>query len=63
MEPWKSNSRTSGTKLVQDIAPRLASSDPSQFTAVNGFVFFTADDGHTGEELWAAPLPLRHHHD
>jgi ELWxxDGT repeat protein len=61
MEPWKSNSRTRGTKLVQDIAPGAASSDPSEFTAVKGYVFFTADDGRTGEELWAAPL--KHHHD
>jgi ELWxxDGT repeat protein len=61
LELWKSNSLPRGTKLVQDIAQRIASSEPNQFTADNRFKFFSADDGRTGEKLWAAPL--RHHHD
>jgi ELWxxDGT repeat protein len=38
--------------MVKDIAPGLASSAPSLTTAVGGLVFFKADDGVNGAELW-----------
>jgi ELWxxDGT repeat protein len=41
-----------GTRIVQDIAPGAYSSSPHAFTAVGSQVFFVADDGATGEELW-----------
>src|SRR5215510_16063544 len=31
---------------------RNAGSDPSWLTNLNGTLFFTADDGSTGQELW-----------
>jgi len=38
--------------LLQDINPGLASSNPQEFTNVNGVIFFTANDGVHGRELW-----------
>lgn len=37
---------------ISDINHKSISSRPRQFTEVNGRVFFTADDGIHGEELW-----------
>jgi hypothetical protein len=49
-----------GTKLVRDIWPgrdsmgRPNESDSEQLTDVGGTLFFTADDGIHGRELWKA---------
>lgn len=54
-ELWKSDGTDSGTVLVKDIKPSLtyiASSDPKNLIDVNGTLFFTADDGVHGKELW-----------
>jgi ELWxxDGT repeat protein len=63
-EPWQSDGTAGGTKLVKDINPGSAGShdtgatDSQGFTFqptpvnVNGTVFFFADDGKHGEELW-----------
>ena len=52
-EPWISNGTSSGTFMAQDINPGSASSFPLQFTDVFGTVFFTANDGSTGFELYS----------
>src|SRR5262249_28805753 len=57
-ELWKSDGMAAGTLLVKDI--RLgtspygfrSSSYPSNLTAVGGALFFTANDGISGRELW-----------
>jgi ELWxxDGT repeat protein len=55
-EPWKSDGTSAGTVLVQDINPGFATgSSPSNLTNVNGAVFFSADDGTNGNELWMIP--------
>src|SRR5262249_33193541 len=41
-----------GTVLVADINPDRGSSLPHSFTGVNGLVFFAANDGAHGDELW-----------
>ncbi|MEO7909837.1 MAG: ELWxxDGT repeat protein, partial [Roseiflexaceae bacterium] len=41
-----------GTVRVLDINPGGGSSDPYYLTNVNGMLFFAADDGSTGTELW-----------
>ncbi|MFT5522122.1 MAG: ELWxxDGT repeat protein [Pirellulaceae bacterium] len=39
-------------RLVKDIMPGFAGSNPTQLTSVDSTVFFTADDGVNGRELW-----------
>jgi ELWxxDGT repeat protein len=59
-ELWASDGTAPGTVLVKDINPHLppspdvpaASSDPHFLTAVGRRVFFAADDGSDGTELW-----------
>src|SRR5262249_44450182 len=56
-ESWHSAGTAAGTVLVKDITPSSAygfpsSSYPSSLTAVGGKVFFSADDGVSGRELW-----------
>jgi len=54
-ELWKSDGSAVGTVLVKDISPGSDSSGyygPIGLTAVGGRVFFAADDGTHGEELW-----------
>ncbi|OGV73562.1 MAG: hypothetical protein A3K19_27830 [Lentisphaerae bacterium RIFOXYB12_FULL_65_16] len=38
--------------LLKDIIVSLPASDPDQFTWVSGTIYFTADDGASGRELW-----------
>jgi uncharacterized repeat protein (TIGR01451 family) len=38
--------------LVKDINPGSGHSSPTSLTNVNGTLFFTADDGTNGQELW-----------
>jgi ELWxxDGT repeat protein len=56
IELWKSDGTYDGTVLVKDINPGpisgLGSSDLGHFTDLNGVLFFAADDGVTGAELW-----------
>jgi ELWxxDGT repeat protein len=56
VELWQSDGTSTGTHLVQDIAPEDLSSAPDQLTAAGDRLYFTADDGTIGRELWALPL-------
>jgi ELWxxDGT repeat protein len=55
-ELWKSDGSESGTQLVKDINPgpfdSLSPPAANYFTLFNGDLFFTADDGTHGIELW-----------
>ena len=56
-ELWKSDGTEAGTVLVKDIwpgafGPNPASSAPGNLTDVNGTLFFMANDGANGYELW-----------
>ncbi len=60
-ELWMTDGTTEGTRLVKDIAPGSTNygyydypnaSSPSQLANVNGTLYFAADDGTHGEELW-----------
>lgn len=57
-ELWKSDGTTAGTVLVKDINPGPASSVSffglglANSTIFNGYVYFTASDGVSGQELW-----------
>jgi ELWxxDGT repeat protein len=57
-ELWRSDGTRAGTVLVKDIAPGVGGdtpygpSGPSNLTKAAGRLFFTADDGTHGSELW-----------
>lgn len=51
-ELWVTNGTPAGTGLVTDINPGVPSSDPQDLTAVGSSLFFTANDGTLGRELW-----------
>ncbi|MEM7591919.1 MAG: ELWxxDGT repeat protein [Cyanobacteria bacterium P01_A01_bin.83] len=61
-ELWKSDGTPEGTVLVRDIRPEEQvngvtqnfSSEPEDLIDVNGTLFFTADDGVNGRELWTS---------
>ncbi|HGY92166.1 MAG TPA: HYR domain-containing protein, partial [Planctomycetes bacterium] len=57
-ELWKSDGTSSGTVLVADIRAGFAPSNPSGLFAASGscagVVFFAANDGVNGFELWAS---------
>jgi ELWxxDGT repeat protein len=59
MELWKSNGTAGGTIMVKNIrsdslngTPGDFGSFPQELTNVNGTLYFTADDGTNGEQLW-----------
>ena len=53
-EIYVSDGTPAGTRLVRNIAPetRTQSSDPRDLFKFNDTLFFTADDGVSGRELW-----------
>jgi len=56
-ELWKSDGTAAGTVMVEDINPGPATCFPSgiasgSLTAMCGTLFFSADDGTHGRELW-----------
>ena len=46
------SSSAAETYLVEDLIPGIGGSWPEQLTDVNGTLFFAADDGTNGRELW-----------
>jgi len=57
IELWKTDGSVSGTALVKNINPlviasKARSSHPGEFTPFGNFLYFTADDGTTGREIW-----------
>jgi ELWxxDGT repeat protein len=52
-ELYKTNGTQAGTSLVMNLNPNFSgSSNPSNFTVFNGELYFTADDGVHGRELF-----------
>jgi uncharacterized protein (TIGR03382 family) len=58
-EPWISDGTTAGTRRLQEIAPYARASSPAGFTVSGDRVFFTADDGLHGRELWVLPAAAK----
>lgn len=50
-ELWRSDGTAGGTAIVKDIKP-AGEGYPQELTAMNGVLFFSADDGTNGRELW-----------
>jgi ELWxxDGT repeat protein len=55
-ELWKSDGTQAGTMRLWDLAPGAGSSNPDRLTVVGNTLFFTADDGLHGTELWKLAL-------
>ncbi|WP_164018322.1 ELWxxDGT repeat protein [Pyxidicoccus trucidator] len=55
-EPWVSDGTVAGTRALDEVAPGAASSSPRDFIRSGWDVFFTAEDGSTGRELYALPF-------
>jgi len=59
-ELWSSNGTSDGTTLVKDINPGKKGSNPANLTVFSAggasgpLLFFTADDGKNGVELWSS---------
>ena len=59
-ELWRSDGTRKGTRMVRNIRPGRAASDPDQLTAVDRTLYFSAKDGRHGRELWrAGPRPCK----
>ncbi|MGH2702322.1 MAG: hypothetical protein ACRDJ2_11185, partial [Actinomycetota bacterium] len=52
-ELWQSDGTEEGTVMFKDIAPGPSSGQPWPLAALDGTLFFSADGGTTGNELWA----------
>jgi len=55
-ELWVIDGPTSDPALVADIRPGPQGSDPHWLTVADSVLYFTADDGEHGRQLWAMPL-------
>ena len=56
-ELWVSDGTAEGTQLLLDINSDISSQDgsyASDFTEFNGKLYFNADDGENGDELWVS---------
>ncbi|MBC7775755.1 MAG: T9SS type A sorting domain-containing protein [Phycisphaerae bacterium] len=51
-ELWKTDGTPQGTVMVRNINPGNASSSPANFCNVLGTLYFSADDGQTGRQIW-----------
>ena len=51
-ELWKSDGTAAGTMMVKNINPGSSSSQPTDFLAVGGALYFTAGTNNEGRELW-----------
>ena len=52
VEPWRIDGTGGSRPEVMDICPGACSSQASEFTVVGSALFFVADDGAHGRELW-----------
>jgi ELWxxDGT repeat protein len=51
-ELWVSDGTARGTALVKDLRPGTASSSPGSFAALDGRLYFAAEEDLHGRELW-----------
>gem|GEM_PF-2493906 len=51
-ELWSMKDHPDSIKVVKDINPGPASSNPTELTSISDILYFGANDGRYGEELW-----------
>src|SRR3569623_563809 len=51
---WLSDGTAAGTSIVMDVLPGNGSSSYGFFTALDGKLYFTANDGTHGSEVWVS---------
>jgi ELWxxDGT repeat protein len=67
-ELWQSDGTAIGTAMIMDLNPTTEEAfqwrEFAKFYYSHGVLYFTADDGRTGIELWAlmTPPPLQDEH-
>ena len=58
-ELWKTDGTEQGTNMVRDINPDGNSSSPLELKELNGRLYFFADDGVSGYEVWRVMVRSR----
>jgi len=56
VELWVSDGTAAGTKRQGDINPGAGNANPVWMAVAGSFLYFQADDGTNGPELWALPI-------
>ncbi len=56
VEIWVSDGTSDGTWMLKDVNEGKGNSNPTEFTSVNGVLYYSADDGNTGAELWRSDI-------
>lgn len=51
-ELWITDGTATGTRVLKDVNPGKASSNPAELTVIGPTLFFAADNGTDGRELW-----------
>ena len=57
VELFESNGTESGTVMVADIYPGSESGEPQNMAYIDGYLYFTIDNGTEGRELWRIESP------
>ncbi len=57
VELWESDGTSSGTMMVADLYPGSESGEPQLMTYIDGYLYFTLDNGTEGRELWRIVSP------
>lgn len=55
-ELWKTDGTIEGTNILMDINPGVKGSNPEYFQIIGENLFFSANDGRRGTELWRVSL-------
>lgn len=56
MEVWQTDGTAPGTRLLLDLATGYANANPADFLVMGNMLYFVADNGLSGRELWSIPL-------
>lgn len=60
LELWTSDGTTGGTRPLHDLAPGGRGSTPTNLTVSGPRLFFVADEGEHGRELWSVKQAAFH---